>query len=130
MEGSIADTFEQLPPIDRDDFLKGRFATAHFTSIGACIQDFSMAPCPSHGVCAGCSEHLVVKGKPGHRAEAKRLLDEHQAMLDVARTEMADGSYNASAWVEHNEKMVEGLTKTIAVHDNPEIADGTIVQAS
>jgi hypothetical protein len=127
MEGSLADTFEQLPPVDRDDFLKGRFATAHFTSIGACIQDFSMAPCPSHGVCAGCSEHLVVKGKPGHQAEAERLLQEHQAMLDAARAQMAEGTYNASAWVEHNEKMIAGLKKTIAVHDNPEIADGTMV---
>jgi hypothetical protein len=49
-------------------------------------------------------------------------------MLDVARTEMADGTYNASAWVQHNEKMVEGLKKTIAVHKNPDIDDGTVVQ--
>lgn len=128
MKGPIADTAEQLAPVDRDAFLKGRFATAHFTSIGACVQDFSLAPCPSHGACAGCSEHLVVKGKSEHRAEAERLLDEHQSMLDMAKTEMADGTYNASAWVTHNEKMVDGLKKTIAVHDDPSIADGTLVQ--
>ncbi|MGY4595659.1 hypothetical protein ACVWXL_003405 [Bradyrhizobium sp. GM22.5] len=128
MEGPIADTFEHLPPTDRDGFLKGRFATAHFTSIGACINDFSTAPCPTHGVCGGCSEHLVVKGKPGHQAEAERLLQEHQAELDLARSEMADGIFNASAWVEHNERVVAGLQKTVAVHQDPDIPDGAFVQ--
>lgn len=128
MKGPIADTAEQLPPADRDAFLKGRFATAHITSIGACVQDFSLAPCPSHGSCAGCSEHLVIKGKAEHRAEAERLLQEHQAMLDAARSEMADGTYNAATWVEHNEKVVDGLKKTIAVHQDAAIADGTFVQ--
>ncbi|MCK1713123.1 hypothetical protein IVA83_30390 [Bradyrhizobium sp. 143] len=128
MMGPVADTVDQLPPADRDTFLKGRFATAHITSLGACVQDFSLAPCPSHGSCAGCSEHLVIKGKPEHVAEAERLLQEHQAMLDVAQSEMADGTYNAATWVEHNEKVVEGLKKTIAVHQDAAIADGTVVQ--
>lgn len=128
MNGPIVDTVDQLPPADRDAFLKGRFATAHFTSIGACVQDFSLAPCPSHGVCAGCSEHLVVKGQSEHKAEAERLLEEHQAMLDAARSDMADGTYNASAWVEHNERMVDGLKKALAVHADNAIAAGTIVQ--
>jgi hypothetical protein len=128
MKGPIVDTVASLPPADRDAFLKGRFATAHLTSIGACLQDFSLAPCPSHGACAGCSEHVVVKGKPEHQAEAERLLGEHQAMLDAARAELADGTYNASAWVAHNEKMVEGLKKTVGIHQNPDIADGTVVQ--
>ncbi len=128
MEGPVAETVEHLPPAERDDFLKGRFSTAHFTSIGACIQDFSMAPCPSHGSCAGCSEHLVVKGKAGHQEEAERLLQEHQAELEFARSEMTDGVFNASVWVGHHEKVVAGLQKTVAVHQNRDIPDGTIVQ--
>jgi hypothetical protein len=46
MKGPIANTVEQLAPVDWDAFLRGRFATAHFTSIGACVQDLSLAPCP------------------------------------------------------------------------------------
>ncbi len=87
-----------------------------------------LAPCPSHGACAGCSEHLVVKGKPEHRAEAERLLSEHETMLAQAQAETDEGTFNASVWVAHNEKMVAGLKKTVAVHDNPEIPDGTMVQ--
>ncbi|MFK4507435.1 hypothetical protein LPJ38_25325 [Bradyrhizobium daqingense] len=128
IEGPIVETVASLPPVERDAFLKGRFATAHFTSIGACTQDFSMAPCPSHGACGGCAEHLVVKGKAEHKAEAERLLVEHQAMLDGARAAMAEGTYNASAWVAHNERVVDGLKKTVAVHADPTIPDGTMVQ--
>jgi hypothetical protein len=128
MRGPVVDTAAALSPSDRETFLSGRFATAHFTSIGACIQDFSLAPCPSHGACAGCSEHLVVKGKPEHLTEAERLLQEHRAMLDAARTEMAEGTYNASAWVEHNERVLDGLKKAVAVHNDPKIPSGTIVQ--
>jgi hypothetical protein len=128
IEGAIVETVASLPPVDREAFLKSRFETAHFTSLGACVQNFSMAPCPSHGGCAGCSEHLVIKGKPGQQAEAERLLLEHQMMLEVAQSEMVEGTYNTSVWVEHNERIVDGLKKTIAVHQNPDIADGTVVQ--
>jgi integrase len=128
MKGPVVETVARLAPADRETFLKGRFATAHLTSVGACVQDFSLAPCPSHGACASCSEHLVIKGKPEHRAEAERLLEEHQTMLDAARAELADGTYNAATWVAHNAKMVDGLKKILAVHDNTEIADGTAVQ--
>jgi hypothetical protein len=124
----VVHTVEKLPPADREVFLKSRFATAHRTSIGACVQDWSLAPCPFHRACAGCGDHLVIKGKPEHRAEAERLLEEHESMLAQAQAEMGEGTYNASAWVAHNEKMVGGLKEMIAVHDNPEIADGTAVQ--
>jgi hypothetical protein len=40
---------------------------------------------------------------------------------------LANGTYNAATWAAHNAKMVDGQ-KMLAVHDNPEIADGTAVQ--
>ena len=50
-------------------------------------------------------------------------------MLSVAKAEMADGTYGASDWVAHNEKIVAGLEKTLAVHADQSIDDGTAVQA-
>ena len=41
---------------------------------------------------------------------------------------MDEGTYGASAWVAHNEKMVTVLKKTIAVHGDSEIPVGTVVQ--
>jgi len=128
MRGPLTDTVKKLPPAEREEFLKARINTAHMTDIGACIQDWSLAPCPSHGSCAGCGDHLVVKGNAVHKARAQRLLAEHESMLAQAKSEVDEGTYGASDWVAHNEKLVEGLKKTIAVHDDPEIADGTVVQ--
>jgi hypothetical protein len=48
--------------------------------------------------------------------------------LDQAKQVAGEGTSGASNWVAHNEKMVECLKKTIAVHYNPEIADATAVQ--
>jgi hypothetical protein len=49
-------------------------------------------------------------------------------MLEQARQATAEGELGAGPWVEHNEKMVAGLRKAVAVHMDPEIADGTLVQ--
>jgi hypothetical protein len=48
-------------------------------------------------------------------------------MLAQAKSEMNEGTYGASDWVAHNQKIVEGLKKTIAVHNSPDVADGTVV---
>ena len=128
MRGPMPSAVAKLPPVEREAFIKARVNSAHMTDIGACIQDWSLAPCPKHGSCAGCGDHLVVKGNPLHKARAERLLAEHESMLAQAKEEMDEGTYGASSWVAHNEKMVEGLRKTVAVHQDPAIADGTAVQ--
>lgn len=128
MNGPIVATLKSLPPAERDSFLKARFKTAHMTDIGACSQDWSMAPCPSHGACGSCGEHLVIKGDATQKARAERLLAEHESMLSQAKSEMDEETRGASTWVAHNTKMVEGLRKTIAVHEDPVIPDGTVVQ--
>jgi hypothetical protein len=128
MRGPMPQAVAKLPPAEREEFIKARINTAHLTDIGACIQDWSLAPCPKHGSCAGCGDHLVIKGNPVHKARAERLLIEHEAMLSQAKAEMDEGTYGASDWVKHNEKMVDGLKKTIAVHENAEIPVGTVVQ--
>jgi hypothetical protein len=128
MRGPLPETIEKLPPAEREKFVKARINTAHMTDIGACIQDWSLAPCPKHGSCASCGDHLVIKGNPVHKARAERLLAEHEAMLAQAKGEMDEGTYGASDWVAHNEKIINGLKKTIAVHANGEIPVGTVVQ--
>jgi hypothetical protein len=129
MQGAIVATVKKLRPAAREDFLKARFATAHTTDIGMCVQDWSLAPCPSHGACAaGCGDHMLIKGNQPHQRRAEQLLAEHEAMLAQAKQEMGEGTLGAGPWVEHNEKMVEGLKKALAVHADDGIADGTVVQ--
>jgi hypothetical protein len=128
MRGPMPQVVAKLPPAERESFIKARINTAHLTDIGACVQDWSLAPCPKHGSCASCGDHLVIKGNPAHKARAERLLAEHQAMLAQSKSEMDEGTYGASDWVKHNEKMVDGLIKTIAVHEDQDIPVGTVVQ--
>jgi hypothetical protein len=127
MSGPMADTIKRLP-VDRAEFLTSRIKTAHMTDIGACVQNFSLAPCDKHGACVSCGDHRIIKGNTVHKARAERLLVEHETMLNLAKNEMDEGNYDASTWVAHNEKVVAGLKKTISVHADAKIADGTIVQ--
>jgi hypothetical protein len=127
--GGMARTIRKIRPADRADFLKARFATAHTTDIGMCVSDWSLAPCPSHGACAaGCGDHLLIKGDEKHRSRTETLLAEHEAMLAQVKLGEATGGAGAGPWVEHQQKMVDGLRKALAVHGDVSIADGTIVQ--
>ncbi|MCK1627502.1 hypothetical protein IVA98_31185 [Bradyrhizobium sp. 160] len=128
MGGRIVDAVDRLPPTDRDAFIEARINTLHITDIGACIQDWSLTPCSKYGQCGGCGDHLVIKGNPEHKARTARLLAEHESMLAQAKAEMDEGTYGASDWVAHNQKIVDGLRKTLAVHENPDLEDGKMVQ--
>lgn len=126
--GSVAETFKRLPPVERDEFLKARFATAHTTDLGMCFQDWTLAPCHKHGGCADCGEHLIIKGDSKHIARTQQMLQEQKAMLAEAEKEVSEETYGASNYVDHNRKIVAGLEKALAVHNDPDIPDGTLVQ--
>lgn len=126
--GAIAEAHDRLPPVRREEFRKAQFATAHTTDLGMCVNDWSLTPCMEHGSCAACSQHLVVKGNGDHRGRAAELLGEHEFLLAAAETEAADETYGASNYIAHNRRMRDAMKAVLAVHDDPEIADGTLVQ--
>ncbi|HZL38927.1 MAG TPA: hypothetical protein VFC45_01450 [Pseudolabrys sp.] len=129
MRGPIAETIEKLPAIERKAFLESRLATVHMTDIGACIQDWNLAPCPKHGSCAACVDHLVIKGNTKQRERAERLLQDYEPIVAEAENEKQDGTYGVGPWVDHNRKIVDGLRQIIAIHSDASIPDGTPVQA-
>lgn len=130
MKGAMVDMAERLPPVDRAQFLDAQIATAHTTDLGMCVNDWSLAPCHHHGSCADCCDHLVVKGDATQRSRAETLLAETDFILAKAREEVAEESYGASNWVAHQERMKAGLRAILAVHDDPDLPDGTLVQAN
>ena len=87
-------------------------------------------PCPTFGDCAGCDEHLVVKGDVSQRAAAEQLLSETERLLAKAREEAADETYGASRWVVAHQRMAANLQAVIAVHGDTTIPEGTLVQPS
>lgn len=127
MRGPMAETHELLDPVDRPAFRDTAIATAHTTDLGLCVTDWSLAPCPDHGSCARCSEHLIVKGDPKQKAAAEELLNEHEWFLADAVREAEEDTYGASNYVAHHRSMVEGLRRILAVHNDSDIPDETLV---
>jgi len=126
--GPIAEVHDRLPPVRREEFRRAQFATAHTTDLGMCANDWSLVPCLEHGGCAGCSEHLVDKGNAGQRCRAEETRAEHDFLLAAAEAEAADDTYGASNYVAHHRRMRDALDAILAVHDDPSIEDGTLVQ--
>jgi hypothetical protein len=130
MRGTMAELHDYLPPVYRPAFREGVVATAHTTDLGLCVTDWSLAPCPDHGSCGRFGEHLVVKGDPEQKRAAEELLNEHQWFLADAVAEADEETYGASNYVAHHRSMVDGLSRILAVHNDPAIPDGTIVHVN
>lgn len=127
MRGGIAAIHRSLPPRERETFRETVITTAHTTDLGLCFTDWSLLPCPDHGSCARCAEHLIIKGDPRQKAEAQKMLDEQEWLLAAAIKEADEETYGASNYVTHIRSVVEGLRRIVAVHNDPQIPDGTIV---
>lgn len=128
MQGPIADTYARLPPVERSAFSLVHLATVHTTEIGMCLHDWATAPCPHHGACADCRDCAIVKGDPVHRARIATLLEDEKVLVARAAAEMDDGTCGAGNYVEHHRRMAAGYERMLAIHDDPEIEDGTLVQ--
>ena len=79
---------------------------------------------------AVAGKHLVVKGDPEQKSAAEELLNEHEWFLADAVAEADEETYGASNFVAHHQSMVDGLSRILAVHNDPEIPDGTIVHVN
>lgn len=128
IRGPLARAHDRLPPQDRATFREVQIATAHVTEIGMCLHDWSLLPCAKHGDCAGCGEHVVVKGDGPQREAAERMLEETKALLDEAAKEAGEGTYGAPRWVAAHQRTLAGLEAIVAVHRDGGIPDGALVQ--
>ena len=128
IHGPIARTAAAMDPVSRAEFVASRLTTAHLTDLGMCLNDWAMTPCVWHAACADCSENMVVKGRADHRDRAVKLKSETEELLTFALDEAAEGSYGASNFVAHHSRVRDALSLIIAVHDDPAIPDGDLVQ--
>jgi hypothetical protein len=127
MQGPVGDVAERLPPVDRTTFLEAEVATAHTTEIGLCLHDWSMAPCPTHGDCANCDQHVVQKGDARQQAEAERQLAETEHILALGEREQSEGTYGATRWIEAHRRRRYGLAAVLDIHKDAGVPDGTLV---
>lgn len=127
--GPVAKAYENMrDPVRREEFVKSMNRTAHVTDLGICVHDWDALPCQKHGSCSDCGELRIEKGNLEQRGRALSMLHETEGEISDAEMEIADGTIGADRWVEAHQRTAASLRKIVAVHDDPEIPDGCIVQ--
>lgn len=121
----------QLPPrlpISRDEFASLVAPTAHVTSIGYCLHDYSMSPCELSRDCINCRELVCVKGDVGKREAVFRQLSDLRRLLGKAEDACASGQFGADRWRDHHLVSVQRLEQLYSILTDPDVPDGTIIQ--
>lgn len=126
--GPLADFQTTLPPIDRQAFREVMVSTAHVTDIGFCLQNWNASPCPDFGACATCESISLIKGDNEARARAYAMRNDNAWIAEQIEAEIGSDSRSASQHYAAATAMVSALDRIIAIHDDPSIADGTLVQ--
>lgn len=126
--GVLAEQHKALPPVERAGFREAVIATAHVTEIGFCLQDWITSPCPEFGACDTCESCAVIKGNEKSRARVMQVRDDTVWTIERIETELEDGTIGASNHLNAARSRLAALDRTISIHDDPEIPDGTLVQ--
>lgn len=114
-------------PVSRKDFLDAQIGAAHATDYGICIHDYSLLPCQAHGDCLGCSENVFVKGDRKHRLKIEALLDLAGRQLEQSAQAETEGLWGADRWTQDHLRKIERMRNMLAVHQDPAIRDGTVI---
>lgn len=128
VQGALADVHRRKNPKDRSAFRETIMATGHITEIGMCDLDWISSTCPEFQSCETCEFCLVEKGDEGGKQRTQERLADHKWLLERAGTEAADGTIGASNHVRALEQSIAGCERIIAIHEDSDIPDGTLVQ--
>ncbi|MBB2692265.1 UNVERIFIED_ORG: hypothetical protein GGI62_003435 [Rhizobium esperanzae] len=114
-------------PVDRKEFAEAQIGAALTTELGICIHDYSLLPCQMHGDCLGCSENVFIKGDTKHRERIEKRLVVTHRQLDDALWAMGADYLGADRWVQSHEASLAKMREMIAIHDDPRVPDGTVI---
>lgn len=114
-------------PVSQRDFFEAQIGSALVTDSGFCVHDYSLLPCQAHGDCLGCSENVFVKGDASHRSRISKRISLTEKQLSDATAAASDGLFGADRWVSHHAKAIQRMQEMLAIHDDPSIPDGTII---
>jgi hypothetical protein len=115
VRGPVAQVIARLPVKRQDAVLAARVQAVHVVPGGLCFHQFSQTPCPNQMACTdGCGDfHWQTDD-----AMAKRELEFEKAVLEVAvetaGREVAEESWGADAWLQHNTRKLKQVNAAIA----------------
>jgi len=123
-------TLQQYAPVNRHDFDKQSIRTGHVTDLGFCAHDFSVAPCGKFAEHITCDEHFIVKGNEQHELNLRTSLAENRRLKIISQRELMRGNLSARSWLEAHEKRVSLIQGLIALLEDPNIENGTVLKLS
>jgi len=100
----------------------------HTTEYGYCVHDYILAPCSKYFDCINCSEQVCVKGEKQKLERLRALLETTEDLVDKAKGAISEDELGADKWYLHQTKTLERVKGMIALMENPELPDGSLVR--
>ncbi|MEN4817171.1 hypothetical protein [Pantoea agglomerans] len=100
----------------------------HTTEYGYCVHDYILAPCSKYFDCINCSEQVCVKGEKQKLERLRALLETTEDLVDKAKGAISEEELGADKWYQHQTKTLERVKGIIALMENPELPDGSLVR--
>lgn len=125
--GPLVDAAARIrDPIERAALLDTHARSVISTPLGLCVHDWDALPCAKHGACGDCDEHWVVKGV--NVGETIQQIADTEAALGKAEAVRDVGSVGADRSVEFHARTLRRLRQILAIHNDPRLPDGMLVQ--
>lgn len=118
-------TPEPITAAEYDVRNKGPIITTRY---GICTHPWTSSPCQKSGDCLNCSELLHCKGHKNSLAAVKVERDQVAENLAATIKEIEANNRPATRWVDTHTRYLERLNQIVAMHENPDIPDGSPVQ--
>jgi hypothetical protein len=113
--GPVAKIIRRLPADRQDIVLAARVQAVHVIPGGACFHQFSQSPCPNQMACTdGCGDFHWQTDDPIEERELQFQKSVLEVAVDTARREVAEESWGADNWLQHNIRKLDQVNAALA----------------
>lgn len=128
LQGQASNDLVHYEPVTVEEFEQYPRGASHVTPWGACVHDFVVSPCNKCLDCLNCSELVCIKGDVEKKSRIEAQLIEHEKQLAASEEAIAEGYAGSDRWHEHHKLSVARLQELVALLNNPELQDETILR--
>ncbi len=119
---------EYLPPIE-ESLAESMQEPHQRTVYGLCLRSWKAGPCNKTFDCLNCSELLMCKGDKIALEMVKKEHENLKITFDNAKKALENGERSATRWMKLTGPYLEKLSQLENILTNPEIPDGSPIQA-
>lgn len=125
VEGSLigpkASIMKKIPILKREEFANSLIESVHHLGFGFCCHDWSTLPCEKHLQCLdNCVDFHMDKNDSKTKEYLLDQKEKAKESLEVARKEVEEGTYGASAQADHYQRVLESASRYLRELENEE----------